>query len=117
MLSKPSQTKAPTGRTALGGISLLMVVAFAVQASADLTTPASQLVSGQRTVLRHVAEAIVRHVERRTCQQDERPVAAAVAYLSPAAPTLLAISEAHLDVRLAPRRLLVLMTSLPPPVA
>src|SRR4051812_12429693 len=64
-------TKSPT-RAAIGGISLLMVVAFAVQASAGAMSSAVQArqYSGLPTV-RMIAEAVTRRVERQVRRQEQ----------------------------------------------
>jgi hypothetical protein len=112
--SHPQTTKSPT-RAAIGGISLLMVVAFAVQASAGLMSPAVQARhhAGLPTV-RMIAEAVTRRVERQVRRQNERP---AMCRVFVAASSRLTVSD-RVDRSLpspSPRRLSVLLTNLPPP--
>jgi hypothetical protein len=113
-LSQPQTTKSPT-RAAIGGISLLMVVAFAVQASAGVQSAALQAREhpGVPTI-RLIAEAVTRRVERQTRRQEERPAVCRVAIAAAASVAGREPVESLAPVAQA-RRLSVLLTNLPPP--
>src|SRR4051812_12374450 len=113
-LRTPPSTKSPT-RAAISGISLLMVVAFAVQASAGAMSPAVQArqYSGLPTV-RMIAQAVTRRVERQVRRQQERPAVCRVAAAGGRRVEVGTVVEG-VSPEGAPRRLSVLLTNLPPP--
>lgn len=114
VLRTPQSTRTPT-RAAVSGISLLMVVAFAVQASAGFTSAAVQArqYSGLPTV-RMIAEAVTRRVERQVRRQEERPAICRV-LAAAARPAKSGELVEKVLPGATPRRLSVLLTNLPPP--
>ena len=92
-----------------------MLVAIAVQASAGLLTPAVQARQHSGLpVVRLIAEAVTRRSERQVRRQDERPAlcrAVVVTDIKPQSNTPVELAGAGPE----PRRLMVLLTNLPPP--
>src|SRR4051812_30762333 len=111
-LRTPPSTKSPT-RAAISGISLLMVVAFAVQAGAMSPAVQARQYSGLPTV-RMIAQAVTRRVERQVRRQQERPAVCRVAAVGGRRVEVETVVGRAASVAL-PRRLLVLLTNLPPP--
>jgi hypothetical protein len=115
MARPKAQPRSSSARAAVSGISLLMLVAIAVQASAGLLTPAVQARQHNGLpVVRLIAEAVTRRVERQTRRQEERPAicrAARVTTLKPQSSTPAELASIGPE----PRRLMVLLTNLPPP--
>ncbi len=115
----PSQTSTAAqvtpGRAAISGLSLLMLVAIAVQASAGLMTPAVQARQHSGLpVVRYIAEAMTRQAERQVRRQEERPALLRTCSVVVRAAKLdMSVERVSLDVR--PRRLMVMLTNLPPP--
>ncbi|HYE63838.1 MAG TPA: hypothetical protein VD997_17740 [Phycisphaerales bacterium] len=99
-------------RAALGGITLLLLVAVALQGSPGERADAP----GQRhgPVVRMLAEAVTRRMDRQVRRQDERPaVAAAHPAVTPDRSALRPIATPDLGV--AVRCLSPWLTDLPPP--
>jgi hypothetical protein len=74
MTHEPGQLKTSPLRAALGGISLLLLVAVAVQSSPGERADA---VRHHGPVVRLIAQAVTRQMDRQVRRQDERPVVAA----------------------------------------
>jgi hypothetical protein len=106
--------KASPIRAALGGISLLLLVAVALQASPGLGERAEAVRHGHGPVVRMIAEAITRRVERQVRRQDERP---AVAQAHPAVTVDRRdhVCVATPDLGVVQRPLGAWLTDLPPP--
>jgi hypothetical protein len=99
----------------VSSISLLMLVAFAVQASAGVTAPALQARQDSGLpVIRLIAEVVSRHVDRQVKRQEERPAVCRTTWSGAEAANSAAANGAGHQT-LAARRLLVLLTNLPPP--
>jgi hypothetical protein len=92
-----------------------MLVAIAVQASAGLMTPAVQARQHPGLpVVRYIAEAMTRQAERQVRRQEERPaLLRASAVVARAAGLDTTVERVSPDVRV--RRLMVMLTNLPPP--
>ncbi len=115
---EPTQTRPPS-RAILGGLSLLLVVAFAFQAANPLGAKAAHRASAE-TVFRMVVEASVRQEGRVVRRDQHRP---GLAHAGAPAGHRRGVEGASClpcaDAGLVPpvRRNLVLWTSLPPPHA
>jgi len=110
------QTRAPS-RAMLGGLSLLLVVAFAFQASNPLGLKAASR-TGPESVLRMAVEASVRQEARVVRRDEHRPdVASAASRLVAASRLARADGLRGGEGATAPviRRPLIMVTSLPPP--
>src|SRR5262245_37828699 len=105
-------------RAVLGGLSVLLVVAFAFQASAgSLESKAAARQSRSDSAVRLVAETNTRKAVRATREQQQRP--AAVTEGARPAPLRCATILTTVPTRTAPApaRPLVLLTDLPPPTS
>jgi hypothetical protein len=115
MAQVEAQPRSSSARAAVSGISLLMLVAVAVQASAGLLSPAVQARQHSGLpMVRLIAEAVTRRSERQVRRQEERPAlcrAVVVTALKPQSSTTVELASVGPE----PRRLMVLLTNLPPP--
>lgn len=105
-------------RAVLGGLSLLLVVAFAFQAANPLGPKAAHRASAE-TVFRMVVEASVRHEGRVVRRDEHRPdPARACVWAGRVARGGAGLELRGCDAAMMPRvrRTLVLWTSLPPPM-
>ena len=111
MTQEPGQLKTSPLRAALGGISLLLLVAVALQ-----STPGERadVARHHGPVVRLIAQAVTRQMERQVRRQDERPI---IASAHPAVTrdrsALRPIPTPSLGVEVRP--LLPWVTDLPPP--
>ena len=113
MAQAPVQPRS-SARAAISGISLLMLVAIAVQASAGVLTPAVQ-VRQHLPMVRLIAEAVTRRVERQVRRQDERPAICRASVVTSIKPE--PVRRASLaGVGPGPTRPMVQYIDLPPPV-
>lgn len=101
-------------RAAFGGVSLLLVVAFSVQASQLDTKSLAGRHERSGPAVRQVADVQVRRLERVARRQDQRPIELRRASSRVSARALTrAIGPCHSEAAI--RRLLVMHTDLPPP--
>jgi hypothetical protein len=109
--NKASLTRAPL-KAALGGITLLLLVAVALQGSPGERAEAVR--HGQGPVVRMLAEAVTRRMDRQVRRQDERPVVAA-AYPAVTPDRNALRCETAPDLGVLVRALSPWLTDLPPP--
>jgi hypothetical protein len=114
MNREPTQVKASPMRAALGGISLLLLVALALQASPGFTERAEPARHAQGPVLRMIAQAVTRRAERQVQRQDEQPAAShAYPAVTPHRSDRVAITAP--DLKVVTRPLGHWLTDRPPP--
>jgi hypothetical protein len=114
MHQETPQPKTSSLRGALGGISLLLLVAVALQASPGLTERSEAVGQRHGPVVRMIAEAVTRRAERRVRRLDERPVVAQ-AYPAVTVDRVDSLVIATPDLGVAQRHLGAWLTDLPPP--
>ena len=114
MNQEPGQVKTTPIRAALGGISLLLLVAVALQASPGVGERSEAVRHGHGPVIRMIAEAITRRADRLVRRQDERP-AVAQAYPAVTVDRNKIVSIATPELGVVPRLLSAWLTDLPPP--
>jgi hypothetical protein len=108
---KPSPVRAPL-KAALGGITLLLLVAVALQASPGERAEAVR--HGHGPVVRMITEAVTRRMDRQVRRQEERPVVVA-AHPAVTRDRNALRREATPDLGVLVRALSPWLTDLPPP--
>ena len=114
MTQNPTQPRVPVLRSTLGGISLLLLVAMALQAAPGFTERADAVGTRHGPVVRMIAEAVTWRSERSIRRQDVRPVASqAYPAVTPDRSTI--AGRAPPDLGVAPTPLAAWLLNLPPP--
>jgi hypothetical protein len=114
MIPRPPQPRVPSSRSTLGGISLLLLVAMALQAAPGFTERADSVNNRHGPVVRMIAEAVTWRSDRSVRRQEVRP-APAQAHPAVTADRSAPGSLAAPDLGVVPTPLAAWLLNLPPP--